>query len=215
MSVTRMIDSFLNPQKAFQAAEDQSQKYYIDAQGKLQPIVNNGMSQYQRLNNQADALGNPVQLENQWNQAYTQSPEAKQTIESAKATGLDSAVSQGLLGSSAALQNIQKSAANIGQNDRQNYLNDLMQKYLSSIGIGQNLYGVGANAAGQQSSNAVNQGNTQAGLAYGEEKAPGDLLGNILGKAADAGINYATGGVSGAASRVPAYFNKPPMGAYA
>jgi len=192
---TKAIDSFLHPEKAFQAAEDQSQKYYVDAQGKLQPIVNNGISQFQRLNGQADALGNPVQLENQWNQAYTQSPQAAQAIASAKATGLDSAASQGLLGSSAALENIQKSAANIGQNDRQNYLNDLMQKYLASVGIGQNLYGVGANAAGQQSTNAVNQGNTQAGLAYGEQKAPGDILGNILGKAANAGINYATGGV--------------------
>jgi hypothetical protein len=88
------------------------------------------------------------------------------------------------------------------QNDRKQYLDDLMQKYMASIGIGQNLYGTGAAAAGQmgqnammQGQNSINNANNLAGLKYGSVNAPGQMIGNLLGGAAKLGINYATGGV--------------------
>jgi hypothetical protein len=108
-------------------------------------------------------------------------------------------VSAGLLGSSAALNNVQTSASNIMQSDRQQYLDSLMQKYMASIGIGQNLYGVGATAGNQASSNALNQGQNQAGLTYGANAAPGAMFGKLAGAGADLGINWATGGASGLA----------------
>ncbi len=195
--IGNMFHSFLHPEEGYEAAEEQEQKFYRDAQGNLRPYNQNGLSQFQRLNQQANALNNPVELENKWAQSYNQSPYAQQLTNKATEAGLGAASTQGLLGSSAALNNIQQSAGDIAQSDRQNYMNDLMQKYMASIGVGQNLYGIGANAAGQMSTNAINQGDTLSQLAYQKTNAPGDLFGKLAGTAANLGINYATGGLAG------------------
>ena len=188
-----MIDSFMHPEKGYQAAGEQFQKYYKDAQGNLQPYNQNGQNQIGRLNNQAEALNNPGQLQNQWSQGYETSPQAKQLMDQAQSNGLDAASSMGLMGSSGALNNIQKQSTNIMQGDRQNYMNDLMQKYMASIGIGTNMYGTGANAAGAMSTNAMKQGENMGAAAYGEQNAPGDtfgkglaFLGNLAGNVAKA-----------------------------
>jgi hypothetical protein len=213
MGIFDMFESFMNPQNGYKAAERpvneanaKSEQYYRDAQGNLQPYSNNGMAQFQRLMEQANALNNPAELENKWASGYSESPYAKMLQQKASNSGLDAASSMGLMGSSAALNNIQQSSGDIMQSDRQNYMNDLMNKYMASIGIGQNLYGIGANAAGQMSNNAMNQGqneinfgNNMAGLEYNRENAPGDMFGKLAGLAIPAGINYATGGLSGVA----------------
>lgn len=198
------IKSFFSPEKGYQAAQEEAQKYYKDAQGNLQPYNANGQSQFQRLTGQAEALNDPVHLQDQWAQSYEMSPQAQQLLSQAKESGLGAASSMGLMGSSAALNNIQNSAGNIMQNDRQSYMNDLMQKYMQSIGIGQNLYGIGANVAGNMSNNAMEMGKNMAGLKYGETNAPGDMFGKLAGIAANAGINYATGGANGAARQMAA-----------
>lgn len=199
-----MFKSFMHPEKGYENAEEQAQKYYRDAQGNLKPYADNGMNQYQRLMDQANQLNDPAALENKWASGYSESPYAQQMTEQAKNSGLDAASSMGLMGSSAAMGNIQNSAGQIMQGDRQNYMNDLMQKYMASIGIGQNLYGIGANAAGAMSTNAMNQGNNMAGLEYGRTNAPGDTFGKLLGLGVNAGVNYATGGMSGAAKAAAA-----------
>jgi hypothetical protein len=207
------ISSFFNPQEGFQSAEEQMQKFFEmmqkygqDANNTLNPYNQNGMNQYGRLNNQANELGDPQALENKWASGYSESPYAQQMTKEATAGGLDAASSMGLMGSSAALSNIQKSAGNIMQSDRQAYMDDLMKKYMASVGIGKNLYGVGANAAGGMSANdmnmgtnAMNMGQTMGGLKYGETNAPGEMFGKLAGGAADIGLNWATGGMSGAA----------------
>lgn len=194
-----MISSFLSPEKGYEKAGEEQEKYYRDAQGNLIPYNQNGQSQFSRLTQQAEALNNPVNLENKWADSYTMSPYATSQMGRAKEAGLGAASSMGLLGSSAALGNIEQSAGDIAQNDRQSYMNDLMQKYMASIGIGQNLYGTGASAAGAMSQNSMNQGTAAANTAYGEQNSPGQLFGNILGTVADTGINYSTGGLSGVA----------------
>lgn len=200
-----MFHSFMHPEEGYKAAEGQAEQYYRDAQGNLQPYNQNGMNMYQKLMQQQQALNDPAALQNQWASGYQESPYAKQQEQNATSSGLDAASSMGLMGSSAALNNIQKSSGEIMQGDRQNYMNDLMQKYMASIGIGQNIYGIGANAAGNMSSNAMNQGQTMAGLKYGETNAPGDQFGKILGTAANLGVNYATGGMSGVGSAMSNY----------
>lgn len=204
------LHSFLHPEEGYQDAQAKLKEYFDMAMksGKsaeeiLQPLVNQGQSQFGRLNNQAENLNNPVNLENEWTNAYSESPYAKQLTSEATAAGKDAASSMGLLGSSAALNNIQKSAGNIMQSDRASFLDDLMKKYMASIGIGQNLYGVGANAAGTQSGNELNlakltegTGENLAGLKYGEIAAPGVNFGKALGIGADLGVNFATGGVT-------------------
>ena len=196
------IHSFMHPEEGYEKAEGQAQKYYVDAQGKLQPLVNQGQSQFNRLTGQAEALNNPGQLENQWAGGYTESPYARQAQQEATSSGLDAASSMGLRGSSAALNKLEKSAGNLMQSDRQQYMNDRMQKYLASIGIGQQIYGTGAAAAGGQATNAMNQGTNMAGLAYGKQNAPGEMFGKLAGTAANLGLNYATGGMAGAAKAI-------------
>lgn len=196
---SKSLNSFIHPEEAYKDAANVSQQYYLDAQGKLQPIANQGQDQYGFLMNARNRLNDPVGLENEWSNSYSMSPEAKQDIANATAAGQNSASSQGLVGSSALTNNIQHSAGDIMSRDRQQFLTNLMQKYMAGIGIGSNIYGLGANADSALSTNAMNEGNTMAGLKYGETAAPGALFGNLLGKAADAGVNYATGGMSGAA----------------
>jgi hypothetical protein len=189
--MANMISSFFHPENGYKDAMKTSGQYYRDAQGRLQPIVNQGQDQYGRLMDQANRLNDPIGLENEWANAYTQSPEAKQDIANAGSAGLGAASSMGLNGSSAAIQNIQNSAGEIMNKDREGFLNRAMQKYMQSIGIGQNIYGLGANAAGGQSTNAMNEGNTMAGLQYGATAAPGQMFGDLLAKGAGAALNIA------------------------
>ena len=195
--ISKGINSYFNPDQPYKDAQDQSQQYYRDAQGRLQPYNQNGMDQFGRLTNQANALNDPVALENQWASQYSLSPEAKQDTANATSAGLGAASSMGLNGSSAAINNIQNSSSEIMNKDRQGFLDRAMQKYMASIGIGQNLYGYGAGAAGQQSTNAMKEGDTMAGLKYGETAAPGAMFGDLLGKGINIAANYATGGMSG------------------
>jgi hypothetical protein len=101
---------------------------------------------------------------------------------------LTSASGQGLVGSSAAARAAQEGASQIALADRQNYLNDLMKKYLAGAGFAQNIYGTGANAAGQQSQNAMTMGQNamtmgqnSAQVAQERESAPGKLFGDLIG----------------------------------
>ena len=212
-NMANMISSFFHPEEGYKKAGQQLNKYwdksnqfYNQGQGYLQPYNQQGQSQYQRLMDQANALNDPAALQAKWSQGYEKSPQAIQLQKEATSGGMDAASSMGLLGSSTALNNIQQSSSNIMQGDRQNYMNDLMNKYLQSIGIGQGIYGTGANAAGAMSGNAMNQGGramdmgqNMAQMMYGQTNAPGDMFGKLAGHAIDAGVNYATGGVSGAA----------------
>lgn len=195
MGIMDDISSFFNPQRGYEDAAKQLQQYYQQAQGNLQPYAMNGQNIFQSLLGQYQKLSNPADLENQWASTYTMSPYAKNLQGQATQSGLDAASSMGLMGSSAALNNIQNSAGNIMQSDRQQYLDDLMDKYKTAIGLGQNIYGTGANAAGMLSNNAMNMGNNMAQAAYGEANAPGNMFGGLLALAANAAINYSTGGM--------------------
>jgi hypothetical protein len=193
------VSSFFHPEAGYDDAMKQLQQYFQQAQGGLNPFIQNGMNAGNNLSEQEAALNDPAALQAKWAQGYSESPYAQQLTKQATSSGLNAASSMGLMGSSAALGNIQNSAGNIMQSDRQNYLNDLMQKYMASIGIGQNLYGVGAGAQSQQSQNAMNMGENMAGLQYGATNAPGDMFGKLAGGVADLGLNWATGGLKGVA----------------
>lgn len=162
-----LFDSFLNPQNGYKDAQAELEKYFA-------PLINQGQDAYGGLSSAMNQLLNPEQLQNQWTQGYQMSPQAMQAQEMAKQQGLDAASSQGLLGSSSALKALQGGASQIGLNDRQNYLNDLMQKYMSGTGIAQNVYNTGANAA-------MNMGQNSAQMAYGAANSGGDLFGSLLG----------------------------------
>jgi hypothetical protein len=190
-----MLDSFLHPEKGYQKGQQQLDKYYNQGQGYLQPYNQFGQDAYGNYSEAMKRLLDPSGLQNEWTKGYTESDSAKNTAKMAQENGLDAASGLGLMGSNTALNAIQGGTTKIGLDDRQNYMNDLMQKYLAGAGIAGNIFNTGAGAAGNMSNNAMNMGNNSAQMAYGQQNSPGDLFGKLLGT----GIGAATGGGGGGA----------------
>ncbi len=175
------LSKFLHPEKGYDKAQEQLDKYYQQGQGYLQPYNQYGQNAYGDINSAMKALLNPEELQNKWAQNYQESPMAKQAEGMAQEHGLNAASGLGLMGSGTALDAIQSGTSQIGLNDRQNYLDNLMQKYLAGVGIGQNIFNTGASSANTMSGNANNMGNNSAQMAFGKENAQGDLFGKLLG----------------------------------
>lgn len=175
------LSSFLHPENAYKGAQTELEKYFQQAQQNLQPYNQHGQDAYNGYSGAMNRLLNPADLENEWSQGYQESPLAKQNEANATQRGLESASSMGLMGSSPALQAIQSGTSGIVAQDRQKFLDDLMQKYLAGIGIGQDIYGKGANAATNQSQNDMNMGVNSAQNTFNQKNAQGDLFGKLLG----------------------------------
>lgn len=184
------LSSFLNPGKGYDAAQQQLDKYYQQAQQYQQPYMQHGLDVYGNLSDAMKSLLDPGGLYDKWSSSYEESQAAKDMEADAKERGLSAASAMGLMGSSPALSAIQRGTAQIGAQDKQNYLQDMMQKYLAGIGIGQNIYGIGASTAGNMANQAMNMGQSSAEMAYGKQNARGNLFGNLLGIA---------GGIAGSA----------------
>jgi hypothetical protein len=178
-----MFSSFFKPGRAYAKAGDQFQNYYNQSQDFLRPYHQNAQEAYGHLSGAMQNLLNPEQLHSQWAQGYEMSPYARIQQDMARENGLSAASSMGLMGSSAALQALQNGTSQIGAADRDNYLNNLMQKYLSGAQLAQGIYGTGASAAGQLGQNAMNMGQNAAQMTYGQNAAGGDLFGKLLGSA--------------------------------
>lgn len=176
-----LLSSFFHPERGYQKAQDELGRYYQQGQGYLQPYSQYGQDAYNRINTAMQSLLNPEQLQNKWIQSYQESPSARQAEGLAQEHGLNAASGLGLMGSGTALDAIQSGTTQIGLNDRQNYLDNLMQKYLAGAGIGQNIFNQGAGAASGMSQNAMNMGQNAAQLAFGQQNAPGSLFGSLLG----------------------------------
>lgn len=181
----KMGKSFLHPEKGFEKGQNQLDKYFSQSQGYLQPYQQQGQQAYGQLNGAMENLLNPSQLHDQWLNNYQTSDAAKFSQERAQNAGLDAASSMGLMGSTPALQSIQRGTAEIGAQDEQRYIERMIQQYLSGAGIAQNIYGTGAQAGNQLSNNALNMGQSSAELAFGKQNAPGQLFGNLLGAGAN------------------------------
>lgn len=192
------LSSFLNPGKGYQKGQEQLDKYYNNAQGNLQPYNQNGQDQYGNLSEYIQNLMDPEGLQNKWAQGYSESPAAKQAEMMAQEHGLNAASSMGLMGSNTALNAIQSGTSQIGMEDRQKYLDDLMQKYMSGAGLSQGIYGQGANAASGMSNNDMNMGQNSANMSYGEQNAGGSLFGKLLGGAAGLAGGALGGPIGGA-----------------
>lgn len=180
MFATDWLQSFLHPERGYKAAGREAEQGWGQAQGFENPYNQAGMNQIGQLQGAENALLNPTELQNKWAASYEMSPYAKQLQEQAKTSGMDAASSQGLLGSSAALSNIQQGASNIMNADRQNYMNDLMEKYKSGIGLGTSMYGTGAQMGGQMGNQAMQAGENRAQMAYGASNAPGEQMKSII-----------------------------------
>lgn len=183
------LSQLFHPGKGYDKAKDKSQDYYNKANDALQtnlgPYAQGGMTANDKLNQFLESLSDPGKLQSDWSKGYEESPYAKQLQQGSIDKGLNAAGSMGLMGSSAALNNIQEEGSDIMQKDRQQYMNDLMQKYLAGMGIATNQFNTGANAASQigtgQSQNAMNQGTTEANLEFGKYNAGPNMITGGLG----------------------------------
>lgn len=193
--VTSGVSSFMHPERGYKKGHKELDKYYNQGQGYLNPYNQYGQNAYGNYSGAMNRLLDPEALQNEWIKNYKESESAKNAEGMAKEHGLDAASGLGLMGSNTALNAIQGGTTQIGLDDRQNYLNDLMQKYLAGTNIAGNIFGTGAGAAGQMSKNAMDMGNNSAQMAYNEQNAPGSLFGKLLG----GGIGYMAGGPAGAA----------------
>lgn len=175
------FDSFLHPEKGYEAGQNELDKYYRQSQGYLQPYNQFGQNAYGDYSGAMKRLLDPAALEAEWTKGYSESPNAKNAEAMAQGHGLNAASSLGLMGSNTALNAIQTGTSRIGLEDRQNYLNDLMQKYLAGTNIAGNIFNTGASAANNMSQNSMNMGNNSAQMAYNRENAPGNMFAGLLG----------------------------------
>jgi hypothetical protein len=182
------LTSFLNPGKGYDKAQEELNKYWQQAQQFQQPFMNNAQGVYGGLNEAFQNLLDPSKLQDMWSKNYKESDYAKNMEHELMDRGLNSAQSMGLGGSSSALQALQGGTQKVVNDERQKFLDDLMKKYMTGIGLGENIYGTGANAAGNLSNQAMHMGEDSAQMAFGKENAPGDLLSRIL----QGGVSFAT-----------------------
>lgn len=189
-----MLAGLLNPGRAYKKAQRTLDQYYNQGQQTLSPFIQQGQAAYEPLYGAMENLLNPEQLYNQWSQGYEMSPYAQDLMSRAQTQGLDAASSMGLLGSTPALQALQAGTTQIYNQDRSNYLNDLMDKYFKGAGLAQNLYGAGQNAASNFGQNAMNMGQQSSQLTYGQNQAGPSMLAGLLGL----GVGSVMGGPMGA-----------------
>ena len=175
------LTDFFHPGQAYGKAAEANKQGYEQGQAMRQPFIQQGQEAGNGLMDMYNNMMDPGALQNEWAQGYETSPYAQQMMGQAQSSGMDAASQMGLMGSSAALNNIQNQSSNIMQGDRQNYMNDMMQKYMSAMGLGENMYGQGANMAGQGANAAGQFGQQQAGYLGNQAAAGGNMLGNMLG----------------------------------
>lgn len=190
MSLFNMLQSFLNPEKGYEAGQEQLNNYYGQAQNYLQPYNENGQEAYGNLSGAMNDLLNPSSLMDRWMNDYQQSEQSKIAQARAMEQGNRAASSTGVLGSTPHLQAMQAGSNEIGAQDEQRYIERMIQQYLQGANLAQGIYGQGANAGQMMSQNATNMGNNSAEMAYGQKNAPGQLFGNLLGTAANVGGAY-------------------------
>lgn len=188
----------MHPGRPYDAAGKVNQQYYDEAKGFRQPYIDNGVQSGGALQEMMNKLMNPGALQDEWSKGYEQSGYAKQLQSQNQTSGLDAASAMGLGGSSAGLANIQKGAGDIVQKDRQNYMNDMMQKYMGAMGIGENMYGTGANMASQGAQGAQQEGDWQSANEFNKNSAGSNQLKKLM--AMLPGIISAMGGMGGMGS---------------
>jgi hypothetical protein len=172
---------YVDPGAPYKKAKEGLDPYYQESKTYLNPYNQRGNEVAPEMMEWMKRLANPQDLENEWSQGYQKSPYAQQLLNENQSQGMDAASQMGLTGSSAALGNIQAGAGNIVNQDKQQYMNDLMQKYMQAVGIGQNVYNTGANAAGALAGNATRMGENVAQLDFNKQAARNNMFSGLFG----------------------------------
>lgn len=180
----------LNPSKGYKKGQGQLDKYFNQSQQYLQPYNQNAHAAYGNLNQSIQKLLNPSQLHDEFLSNYNQSEASQMAQARAMEQGNRAAASTGVLGSTPHLQALQAGANEIGAQDQQNYIQQMIQQYMAGVGHLENIYGVGANAGVAQANNAMNMGGESANLAFGRNNANNKLFGDLFSTGIGAYGNY-------------------------
>lgn len=190
-------DAYKDAQDVLSQYLQQAQQQSQQAEQQLNPFIDRGNQAGDELSGALAKLLDPASLESEWMKGYQTSPYAENLLGQSREQGLDAASSMGLMGSSAALENIENTGGQIVSQDQQQYLNNLMQKYMAGLGLGENLYGTGYGAAstgvGASESDAnrlLQGGDIMSGLQYGEDMAGPSALNRLLGVGGAAALDY-------------------------
>ena len=175
------FSNLIHPGGAYDQASSANKQGYEEGQGMRQPYLQQGQEAGGDIMEMLKKLMNPGALQDEWSKGYNTSDTAKQGMAQAQSNGLDAASAMGLGGSSAALNNIQNQTSQIGAQDKQQYMKDLMEKYMGAMGLGNSIYGQGANTANQGANSAQQFGENQAGINYNQQNAGAGLFGSMLG----------------------------------
>ena len=176
------FSELIHPGRSYDQAQAVKDKYFQQSQGTRQPYIDRGEKGGKALEDMLNKLTNPAALQDEWSKNYQTSDYAKQLQEQSQTSGLDAASAMGLGGSSAALTNIQKGSGDIVAKDRQNYMNDLMQKYMTAMGIGSSLYGTGANMSDKNAQGQENMGDWSSTNTFNKNQSGANTLMQILSK---------------------------------
>jgi hypothetical protein len=195
------LSSFLNPGRGYENSQDELNKHYQEGQGYLQPYNQHGLEQYGTLLEFIDSLKNPGNLLDKFSNGYQESDYAKNQEQIAQEHGLNAATALGLNGSNTALNAIQRGTSQIGMQDKENYLNRILDTYIKGAGLSSGLYNTGANMASNLSNNASRMGEDSANLSFGRENAGGNTLGTLLGLIGGLGTGALKGPIGGALAK--------------
>ncbi len=195
------LSSFLHPGRGYDAAQEQLNKYYNQGQGRLNPYNDFGQGQITNQQTYIDSLMHPEKITDEWNKNYHESEAAKQAERLAQEHGVNAASSMGLGGSNTALSAIQAGTSQIGEQDRQKYLDDLWEKYKTGAGLSSEGVKTGAGAAGQMSQNDMTQGQNSGQMSYGSKNSGGNMLSGLIGALIGAGGSALGGTIGGAIAK--------------
>lgn len=176
------FSELIHPGRSYDQAQAVKDKYFQQSQGTRQPYIDRGEKGGKALEDMLNKLTNPAALQDEWSKNYQTSDYAKQLQEQSQTSGIDAASAMGLGGSSAALTNIQKGSGDIVAKDRQNYMNDLMQKYMTAMGIGSSLYGTGANMSDKNAQGQENMGDWSSTNTFNKNQSGANTLMQMLSK---------------------------------
>lgn len=190
-----MLSNWLHPGKAYQNAAGTVRQGYDQAQQVQKPFMQPGADAGGMMSEQMRKLMNPQDLQAEWMKSYETSPMAQQDIAQATEQGMGAASSMGLMGSTPAMQGIQSGAYNIMNRDRSQYLDDLMKKYMTGLGIGKDLFSTGAQTAGQMGQQDIQGAQDIANLGIAGNQAESKRFGDIASTVGKLGLNYLTGGM--------------------
>lgn len=185
---SNMLSSLFNPQEGYKQYGNTMRDFYNQSRLAQQPFIQAGQNQASILGDAQNQLMHPNEFLSNLLKDYEMSPYAQQSLANAQSAGLNSLSAQGLLGSSTGIRAAQNNAQGIMNQDRSEYLRNLLNQYNAGLNLGQNIFNTGASGASNFANTAANFGNAIGAAQFGEANAPGDMLANIIRYLSNLGV---------------------------